>query len=287
MRTAGDESGDVGHVHQENRVDFACDLGEGRVVDDAGIGARAADDHPRSAGERGVPHRIVVDKRVVVAHSVRRDLEELPGEVDPRAVRQMAAVAEIHAEDAIARFQAREIGGEIGGGARVGLHVGVIGPEELAGAAPGRLLHSVHELAAAVVAPARQPFGIFVGQDRTHGLHDRAGDVILGCDELDAVGLAALFGLQRSPDLRIRVPQVRVLRREGVGGRDPRIFTIHARKVLSRCLVRRIRSSTTRLAAALGEMPSRAATSNMPSKVVRISLTLRRTWASPQCRSSP
>ena len=58
-------------------------------------------------------------------------------------------------------------------------------------------------LAAAVIAPARIAFGIFVGQHRALRLQHGARDDVLRGDQLDLVALAAELELDRPRDLRI------------------------------------------------------------------------------------
>ena len=50
---------------------------------------------------------VVVDLLAVLAHAVRDDLVELAREVDRAAVREVAAVVEVHGEDGVARTRAR------------------------------------------------------------------------------------------------------------------------------------------------------------------------------------
>ncbi len=73
------------------------------------------------------------------------------------------------------------------------LDVGEGGAEQLAGALDGELFRDVDILAAAVVAPTGVTFGVFVCQHRALRLEHRAGDDILGGDQLDLVALAGEF----------------------------------------------------------------------------------------------
>ena len=95
---------------------------------------------------------VVVDPLVVLAHAVRDDRVELAGEVERMAVRQMAAVREVHAEHRVAGLEQREVDAHVGLRAGMRLHVGVLGAEQRLGAADGQRLDDVDELAAAVVA---------------------------------------------------------------------------------------------------------------------------------------
>ena len=87
----------------------------------------------------------------------------------------MAALGQVHAQHGVAQLQQGKVGGEIGLGAGMGLHVGVFCPEEPAGALDGDGFNLVDELTAAVVALAGQTLGVFVGQHAAHGSHDGGG----------------------------------------------------------------------------------------------------------------
>ena len=123
-------------------------------------------------------------------HAVRDDRVELAGEIQRVAVRQVAAVREVHAEHGVARLEQREVHRHVGLRAGVRLHVGVLGAEERLGARDRRALDDVDELAAAVVAPARIAFGVLVGEDRAGGLEHGAADEVLRRDQLEAAVLA-------------------------------------------------------------------------------------------------
>ena len=71
------------------------------------------------------------------------------------------------------------------------------------GALLGEHLGDVDELAAAVVALARQALGVLVRQPAALGLHDGRRDVVLAGDELDVVVLAAALALHRLPQLGV------------------------------------------------------------------------------------
>ena len=83
------------------------------------------------------------------------------------------------------------------------LHVGEGAAEQLGHALDRQLLDHVDELAAAVVALARQPFGILVGQHRALRLEHRAADDVLRRDQLDLVALAAQFAADGVGNFRI------------------------------------------------------------------------------------
>ena len=89
------------------------------------------------------------------------------------------------------------------------LHVGELAAEQLGHALDRQPLGDVDELAAAVIALARQAFGIFVGEHRALRFQHGARDDVLRGDQLDLVALAAEFQLDRLGDLRIDLAQRR------------------------------------------------------------------------------
>ena len=109
---------------------------------------------------------VVVDALGLGVEAVGDDVEPLAREVDRRAVRQVAAVRQGHAEDRVAGLERREVDRLVGLRAGVRLHVGVLGAEELLRALDRERLDDVDELAAAVVALAGIAFGVLVGELR-------------------------------------------------------------------------------------------------------------------------
>ena len=72
----------------------------------------------------------------------------------------------------------------------MGLHVGEVRAEQLAGALAREILHEVDLLAAAVVALAGIALGVLVREHAAHGFHDGGRREVLRSDELDGVALA-------------------------------------------------------------------------------------------------
>ena len=148
-------------------------------------------------------HLLVVDLAGVGADAVLGGAKELAGEIHLGAVREVAAVIEAHAEYRIAWLHEREVGRRVGLRTGVGLHVGVVGAEQLLGAVDRQLLGDVDVLAAAVVALAGIAFGVLVGQHRALGLEHARTGIVLGGDELDVLLLAAALTRQGARQLRI------------------------------------------------------------------------------------
>ena len=192
----------------------------------AGVGREAGDDHLRLALDGQRLERVVVD-HAVVGDAVLHGVEDLAGEVDLGAVREVAAVGQAHAQDGVVRLQQREVHRGVGLRARVRLHVGPVGGEELLDAVDGELLDHADMLAAAVVALARVALGVLVGQHRALRLHHARAGVVLGGDELDVVFLACALGLDGGPefgvvavDLHVLVEHGGLLKGMGCGGRN-------------------------------------------------------------------
>ena len=98
-----------------------------------------------------------------------------------------------------------QLGGAlIGGiGAGMGLDVGVLCTEQLAGALDGDVLHLIHIGTAAVVALAGQALGVLVGEDAAHSGHDGGRDDVLAGDELDIFPLAGQLTIHGRSQLRV------------------------------------------------------------------------------------
>ena len=105
-----------------------------------------------------------VDALVVAPHAVGHRLEPFARHVDWRAVAEMAAGGEIEPHEGVAGRHQREEHFRIGRGAGMRLHIGKFAAEQLCYPLDGQVLGDIDELAAAVIALARQAFGIFVGE---------------------------------------------------------------------------------------------------------------------------
>jgi hypothetical protein len=134
------QSGDVGHVHDHLRADCLGDDGDAGEVDHTRIRARAHHDHLRRVLMRAAFELVVVDALVVLANAVGDDRVQLAGEVQRVAVREVAAMGQIHAEDRVAGVDDRQVHRHVRLCARMRLHVGVVGAEERLGAGDGQRL---------------------------------------------------------------------------------------------------------------------------------------------------
>ena len=184
------QTSDVGHIRQQIGTHLIGDGTEGLEINGAGIGGIAAHDQLGLVLQGQLADGVEVELLGVGVHAVVHGLEPLAAHVHRRAMGEVAAVAEVHAQDRVARLQQRQEHREIGLGAAVGLHVGPGGTKQLLGPLNRQFLDGVHVLAAAVVALGRQTLGVLVGEHRALGLHHGPGGEVLGGDQLQVRFLA-------------------------------------------------------------------------------------------------
>ena len=114
-------------------------------------------------------------------------------------------MGELHGQHRVAGLEQREEHREVGRRAGVRLHVGVLGAEDLLAAVDGELLDLVDHVAAAVVARARQPLRVLVGEHGAGGLEDGAAGEVLAGDELERLLLADELAAQQLVELGVEV----------------------------------------------------------------------------------
>ena len=223
MFAGRDESGDVRHVDEEERVDRIGDLPKARKIEKARISRSARGDHRRAHLFGLFGERVVVDLLGLFAHAVVRHLVKFAGEICRMAVGQMTAVGEIHRQDAVARFDGGEIDRHVRLRAAVRLHVDVLRAEDFLGAIDRQLLDDVDVLATAVPTFPRITFGVLVRQAGTLRLHHRAAREIFRGDQLDVFALASFLRGDRVENFGVDLAQTRCLTMAGGGRRRLRI----------------------------------------------------------------
>src|SRR5881398_1718472 len=92
MDPRGHEPGDMRHVHDEDRADLVGDAPERREIDDARVGATAADQDTGALAARDLAHLVIINPAGVFPDSVMSGAEHCPRKVHGRAVGEMAAV---------------------------------------------------------------------------------------------------------------------------------------------------------------------------------------------------
>ena len=151
---------------------------------------------PRPLAHREVADHVVVEHLGVVVDAVRDEVVHAAAEVDRRAVREVAALVEAHAHHLVARLEQRHERGLVRVGARVRLHVRVLGAEQRARPVAREVLGLVDDEVAAVVALGRVALGVLVGEHRALRLEHRGRREVLRRDQLDRGVLA----LELAPD---------------------------------------------------------------------------------------
>ncbi len=134
-------------------------------------------------------------------------MNHLPGEVDLRAVREVAAVLEVHGEHGVAGLGERRVGGEVGAARRSAAGGLRARRRRAPWRARCRSPRRGRRLAAAVVALAGIALGVLVRQRRAErGKHRRAGEVLAG-DELQPAAQPLELIEHHVGDLRVLLLQ--------------------------------------------------------------------------------
>ena len=158
-----DQPGDVRHIDQQISADAVGNLAETLEIKNLRIGGKAGDDHLRLVLAGHALQRVVINQAGFQVKAVVNGVVQPAGKADRRAVRQMAAVAKIHAEYRVARVKQGEEDGSICLRAGMRLHIGIIRAEEHLGALDGKRFDNINMLTAAVIALAGVALGVLVG----------------------------------------------------------------------------------------------------------------------------
>ena len=190
-----DETGDVCDVGHRHRAVDRGDLGDALEVDRSRIRRGPANDQLGPVLGRQPGHGVIVDRLRLAEHAVRiRCCSQDARQVQRVAVRQVAAVGQVHPENRVTGFKTREVDPLVGLAARVRLHVGGFSAEQLLGAGPREPFRDVDDLAASVITAAGVAFGVLVGHHGAHRLEHGFADEVLGSDQLQATVLSLRLG---------------------------------------------------------------------------------------------
>ena len=193
VQSGSHQTGDVSHIHHQKRPGFMSDLGHFAEVDLSRIGGSARNDHLRPVLPGQAADFLVIDQAGFFVYAVGHKMKILAAQIHGASVGQMAAVGQVHPQHHVAGLQHGEINRRIGLRAAVGLHVGVLGVEQLFGPVTGNILGYIHILTAAIVAPSRITFRIFVRQRGTHRLQNSRRNKIFRSDQFNMHALALHF----------------------------------------------------------------------------------------------
>ena len=118
---------------------------------------------------------------------------------------QVAAVCQAHAHNRIARLEQCEVYSSVCLCTGMGLYIGILGTEQLAGTFDSDLLYYVYIFAAAVVPLVGQTFCILVGEGRTHSSHNCRRNQILAGNQFQIPTLATQLLIHCLSDFRIEL----------------------------------------------------------------------------------
>ncbi len=125
----GDESCGMRNIGEQEGAYGISDGAEAGVIPVAGIGAGAADDELRFFGERDLLYLVHIDAAGLFLNGIKYRAIQFTGKIHGRAMREVAAMREVEAEEGVAGIQAGEHHGGVGLGAAVGLYVGILSAE--------------------------------------------------------------------------------------------------------------------------------------------------------------
>src|SRR5262249_15237405 len=159
-------------------------------IDNARISRAASDDELRLVllGER--LHFIEVDAGILGAHAVVNGIEPFAGHVGRRAVREMPASREAHAENGVIGLDQCEEYGLVCLAPQLGWNIAEGAVKQPPRALDSKLLRDFDKLTAAVIAAAWITFSVLVGQNRTLGFEHSARNNVLRSNEFNLALLA-------------------------------------------------------------------------------------------------
>src|SRR5215468_10231277 len=123
---------------------------------------------------------------------------------------QVAAVGKIHSQNLIAILNCGQVNSHVGLSTAMGLHVRMVGAEQLFGAVNSCLFDHVSPFAATVIALGGIPFGVLVSKDRSSSFKHSLANEVLRCDQLKSTRLPRYFIIDCVSDDRIDLCQRRV-----------------------------------------------------------------------------
>ena len=113
VNTSSNETGEMRHVHHQERPDFIGNLAEGSKIDMTWIGRATGDDHFRLMFPGEGADLIEINLVCVFRDAVMHGVEPFAGLVRRGAMGQMSPGGERQAEDGIARLDQRHEGADI------------------------------------------------------------------------------------------------------------------------------------------------------------------------------
>ena len=162
-----DQPGEMRHIDHEQGTDIIGNSAEAGEIDDARIGGATGDNQLRLMlfGQR--LDLIIVDQMVFAAHAILHGVEPFARHRRRRAVGQVTARVQAHAEDGRAGLGQRQHHRAIGLRPRMRLDIGKAAAEQRLRPLDRQRFHRVGRRTALIIAPSRIALGIFVGEYRS------------------------------------------------------------------------------------------------------------------------
>ena len=147
MHAAGNQAGNVSHVHHQHCAVTVGDLGQLFKIDSARVSGSTGNQQLGANLGNLLGQGIVINAAVLGRNAVGNKVVVLAAHVGGGTMGQMAALGKIHAHDGIAQVKQGKVNGQVGLCAGMGLHVGIFGTKQLAGTVNRNLLNLIHKLA--------------------------------------------------------------------------------------------------------------------------------------------
>ena len=164
MHLACNQAREMSHIHQEQRAAFIGNGAETLKIKNAWVGGISGNKQFRFAGQCLAAHSIIVELTAFLVQGIGLSMKILAGYGYLGPMGEMAAMGKRHAKDGIAWVQKGEKHRQVGRGARIGLHIDMIHPEDGLGTLNGQGFDPVDQLLALIITLAHVPFRILVGQ---------------------------------------------------------------------------------------------------------------------------
>ncbi|MNC22806.1 hypothetical protein D3C75_708130 [compost metagenome] len=208
MKTCSNQTGNVSHIHHEERADIIGNGTKRFKVNSARVCTCTGNNQFRTVFEGGFAHFIIINQECIFLHAISYEVIQQSGGIYRTSVRQMTAVSEIHAEHSVTGIQCGQINCHIGLSTGMRLDIGMISAEQLLGTVTGKVLYDIDIFTAAIVAFARITFSIFIRKNRTHRFHYSFTDDILRSNKLNVGTLTVQLQSHRFQYCRVTLAQL-------------------------------------------------------------------------------
>ena len=199
------KTGNVCHIHHEVSAHFVGYFPETLEVDGSGISACSRENEFGLALLCDTLDLVVIYHAGFLVHTVRHDIEIFTGNIHGRAVAEVSAVRQIHAQHGIAGLNEREEYGKVRACSAVRLHVCEVCAEQLFSPFDRQIFRHIHEFASAVISLTGITFRILVGEEGTHCRHNRGRYYIFARNQFQIAALTGKFQLERFVKFRVEV----------------------------------------------------------------------------------